>query len=119
MIGLVTAKAKGPIGEWLFGKYLDWLREEGGSRSQAEFAKYLGINRVLLNQYLNGRQKPSKANVEKLASLGPEIYDLVGMERPDPDLARLERIFELATQEQRDAIIVYAVRLIGDVVDET
>jgi len=117
MITFVTTRAKGPVGEWIWGKYLDWLKSEGGYKSQAEFARQLGIDRALLNQYLNGRQNPSKANAEKLAALGPEIYDLVGIPRPDPALEQLERVFDMATQEQKEEIIRYALHLVGTLED--
>ena len=119
MITFVTTRAKGPVGEWLFGKYLDWLRKEGGSRSQAEFARRLGIERALLNHYINGRRKPTGINITRLAVLGPEIYDLMELERPDQNFERLSRIFDMATQEQKEEIIAFAARLIGDIVDET
>lgn len=113
MITLVTTRAKGPVGEWIWGKYLEWLKLEGGYKSQAEFARRLGIDRALLNQYLNGRQKPSKANVEKLASLGLEIYDLVDMERPDPNLQRLILAYDAAAPDKKEEIIKYAFRAAG------
>ncbi len=80
--------ARGMFGEWLDNQYLKWQLANGGRRTLDDFAEFLGIgSRVTLSRWINGKSKPERESIEILASkLGPEIYDRLGMERPDPGL---------------------------------
>jgi hypothetical protein len=72
------------IGTWLDKKFREWENARGRKSTITAFAKYLEIPSGLLNKYMNDRNKPEGKNVEKLASkLGNEIYDLLGLARPD------------------------------------
>jgi transcriptional regulator with XRE-family HTH domain len=107
---MTTEKTK--IGKWIWKKYLDWLAE-GGYRSQAEFARSLQIDNTVLNHYINGRRLPTGDNIEKLAKLGPEIYDLLGLVRPDPKIQALLNAIYSASPEQLDAILNFVFYQLG------
>lgn len=109
--------AKHPFSIFLTRKFLEWQLEQGESKSQAEFAGLLGVKRTSLTMWMNGDHLPENENVEKLANvLGPEVYDLLGLPRPDPLLksinSRWERIppekqqklAELAEQYENEAL---------------
>jgi transcriptional regulator with XRE-family HTH domain len=102
---------KGKIGEWIWNKYLEQM--ESGYKSQAEFARELGIDEKVLNHYINGRRLPTGENIDRLATLGYEIYDLLGLVRPDPKTQALLKVFYNSDPETQDAIIEFALRQIG------
>lgn len=77
---------------WFETKYLEWQIRESGRKSVDKFSTYLGVSQPAVSSWLNGHRKPTGRNVEKLAEkLGPEIYDLLGLQRPDQDLQFLAR----------------------------
>jgi len=53
--------------------------------------------------WLNGDHLPDRDNAGKLASyLGAEIYDALGLPRPNPYLQKINKIFEnLSSDHQR------------------
>ena len=93
------------LGKWLEGKYVDWMAKAGQRRTVTEFAKWLDIPRSLISRYLGGTRLPSRENVDKIAAkLGPEIYDLMGFQRPDPLLQRLQATWDRLTDQERKEI---------------
>ena len=107
----MVTKGKGPVGEWIWSKYLERLRE--GYISQADFARQLDLDPAVLNHYINGRRQPTGDSVEKLAKLGLEIYGLLGLRRPDSQLDRLIEAYDSATLEEKSEIIRQALRISG------
>lgn len=92
----------GEVGRWLLGKMLDWQREQGERKTVEEFADYLGVKRGTVNQWLNGARKPKGAYVRLIADkFGPEIYDLLGLARPDFGASALEAIIRLLTPDKK------------------
>jgi transcriptional regulator with XRE-family HTH domain len=62
----------------------EFEREVEHRVTQEEFATYLGVNRVLLSYWMNGRNKPSPENLEQLSlKLGLGVYDAAGEQRPN------------------------------------
>jgi transcriptional regulator with XRE-family HTH domain len=107
-------REKSTFSKWLETTYLDWQRKRGGRVLQNEFAEWLGISKQLLSQYLNGRSAPTEERIDQLAEkLGPEVYDVLGLRRPDGKLNELLRVYDAATPEQKDEIIRQALRVIG------
>jgi len=87
---------------WLNQKYLEWQIGSGGRKTISEFADYLNIPRSVVNHYLNGRTTPKRKNTEKIATkLGPEAYDLMGFQRPDPEFKEIRRIYDKATEVEK------------------
>jgi transcriptional regulator with XRE-family HTH domain len=75
------------------------------------FSVYLGVSRSTLSKYMNGESQPGgKEFIELIADkLGPEIYDLMDMPRPDPNLVyiikhwgALDDTMRLAIREQTE-----------------
>jgi len=99
---------------WLESKFLAWMGEAGKRRTLSDFAKYLGVSQSLLSHWLNGRYLPERENVSKLAArLGPEVYELVGMLRPDPDAQCLMGIFGELDEERKKELLQCAKQIRG------
>ena len=91
---------------WLMDKFVKWERERKQRQSYSAFARYLGVKQSSLSQWLAGNYPPSKENVEKIAAkLGPEIYDIMGMQRPDPELEHLREQFEAVDPKDRQEVL--------------
>lgn len=90
-------------------KFLEWMLKEGGIRTQAQFAAHLGISQSGLNNYMNGKvEKPDIEVVIKLADedkLGPEIYEVLGMERPERGVSELQEAYESVPEESREEFL--------------
>ena len=88
--------------EYLEKKYLDWQHEQGRRKTIEDFAAYIGVSRPLLNMWMNGKRKPGKESLKLLSEiLGNEVYDILGYERPNPYLQKINQIFEYLSPEQQ------------------
>jgi transcriptional regulator with XRE-family HTH domain len=68
-------------------KFIEYQRHSGGRKTVADFASFLGIAQTTLSSYMNDKRMPGDEYIEILASkLGMEVYDALGLPRPDPDL---------------------------------
>ena len=91
--------------EWLEKNFVEWMAQAGKVRTQADFAEWLGIHKTQLNMYLTGNRTPTGENVDKLAAkLGPEIYDLLGLARPDPLLQYVTHNWHKLPEETQNQI---------------
>jgi transcriptional regulator with XRE-family HTH domain len=92
-----------PFSIFLERKYLEWQIEVGERRSQAEFAKLIGVSRATLTMWMNGTHLPDRENAGKLATFfGPELYDMLGLPRSNPYLQKINQVFErLSPEHQR------------------
>lgn len=100
--------------QWLENNFLEWQLSEGGRKTLNDFARYLKVSQPTISAWLNGSRKPTGENIDKIAAkLGPEIYDILGMRRPDPQLDRLIDAYNQASDEQKEEIIRQVLRLIG------
>lgn len=80
--------------EFLEMKYLEWQRGLRQRKTVEEFAQFIGVSQAAVSFWMGGKRKPSGDNVKLLASkLGPEVYDVLGLEQPDPDLAYIEHVW--------------------------
>ena len=71
-------------------KFLEWQHDSGGRKTVADFADYLGVGQTTASAYMNGKRLPEGENIKKLSTkLGLEVYDVLGIPRPDPDLLYL------------------------------
>jgi hypothetical protein len=93
------------IDEWFEKKFLEWQSKEGRRKPLSEFAKWLGISRNTLNNYMLKGQKPTGENLEAIASkLGPEIYDVLEMPRPDPRLQAIMAEWKNLPEEEKNKV---------------
>lgn len=98
---------------WLEQKYLEWQGKRGRRATLAQFADHLGISAPLLSHYLNGLRKPTAENVRKLAQrLGAEIYDILGLQDPDPKLRFIARNWGRLTSEQQQQLLGAAEKML-------
>ena len=84
-------------------KYLEWQTKQGGRKTVSEFAKWLGIAQTTASTYMSGKRKPEGDTLIRLSEkLGIEIYDSLGLPRPDEDLYYLQIIWsELSSKARR------------------
>ncbi len=81
--------------------YLRFLQGTGDSRQTVKgFAKHISecsgekLQDATLRMWMSGERTPSGDWVHVLASsphIGPEIYDVLGLQRPDPELQQVIR----------------------------
>jgi hypothetical protein len=98
--------------DMFFETYLEFQRETRKSSITA-FAKYLSkqnpygveFSQQLVSGWLNGDFSPSAKYAPALASImGDRIYIELGLDRPDPDLQTLSRLWPRLPEETRHAI---------------
>ena len=88
--------------KWLEQRFLAWQNQQGMRKTLDEFAAYLGVGRQILSAWLNGTRSPSPESLRLLAAkLGPEVYDALDLERPDPDLAFITQQWDNLDQATR------------------
>ena len=105
---------KTDIGIWIEKKFVEFQNAQGHRTTLDVFAAHIGISRSTLNKWMNGINRPDKSYVGLLADkLGPEIYDLMEMPRPDPNLMYIVRRWPALTLEQRKFIREQAERYAG------
>ena len=78
--------------QWINEKYIEWAN---GRKSETQFAQWLGISQATFNAWQRKARGVPKSQVliEKIASkLGPEIYDILGIERPDFNSVSLDSL---------------------------
>lgn len=76
--------------DWLNQKFLEWEKTQGRKQSYYAFARYLEVSQSGLGQWMNGSGTPSGEDLLNIANkLGPEIYDTIGLPRPNAEVQRL------------------------------
>jgi len=102
------------IADWLNKKFLEWEQSQGKRKTLGQFSEYLEVSRISLSDWINGKYAPNAQNIGKIAEkLGLEIYDLVGIPRPQPRQLdeKIERLIQLIGQFspeiQMDMIRIY------------
>lgn len=97
--------------EYLEKKYIEWQHEHGRRKTIEEFAVYIGVSRPLLNMWMNGNRKPGKESLELLSAIfGNEVYDVLGYERPNPYLQKINQIFKNIPPDKQKTLAEDAVR---------
>lgn len=87
-VHMATAK------EWLNQKFEAWEKAQGGRQSYYAFARYLEVSQSSLGQWLYGSAVPEGDDVASIArKLGPEIYDVLGLPRPNAETQRAPNPF--------------------------
>ena len=90
---------------WLELNYIEWQKNEGGRKTVKEYAEYLGTTQSTLSSWLNETRKPQEENIRKIADkLGLEVYDVLGLERPDPILHLINKYWDDLPPDIQEAI---------------
>lgn len=91
--------------EYLLERIQEFERDKGERTSLDKFAEYIGVSRPLVSHWLKGKYSPSLENVRTLAELfGPEIYEVLQLPAPDPDLELLKSIWKHIPEEKRRSL---------------
>lgn len=99
------------LADWLNKRYLEWQVKTGVRQPMRAFADYLGIKPTSLSNWLNSSIPPSKDNVDKIAEkLGPEIYDILGLARPDPNEEKLLEMYRAIDPNDKEGFLDWAAR---------
>ena len=76
--------------DWLNQKFIDWEKAQGHRQSYYAFARYLEVSQSGLGQWMVGTGVPSGDDLLSIANkLGPEIYDVLGLPRPNAEVQRV------------------------------
>jgi transcriptional regulator with XRE-family HTH domain len=91
--------------QFLEYKFLEWQQREGGRKTVRQFAAYIGVSAASISTWWNENRVPEGDNVRKLADkFGIEVYDALGIPRPDPDLLYIQQQWESYTPEERQML---------------
>lgn len=91
---------------WLEARYIEWRnKQKRGKDGVIHFAKYLHIPRNSINNWMIKGVTPEAGSADRLAQLGLEIYDLLGIERPDPTLKVVTENWELVPDELKRELV--------------
>lgn len=75
---------------WLNEKFAEWEKTQGSRQSYYAFARYLEVSQSGLAQWMMGSGVPGGDDLLNIANkLGPEIYDVLGLPRPNAMVQRL------------------------------
>ena len=86
-----------------------WESAQGKRATLQGFADHLQVSQPLLSIWLKGDTKPSTEKIELLAAkLGNEVYEVLGLPKPDPDLTRLNQIWPHIPEAMRRSIVKQA-----------
>jgi len=100
-----TDDVKRAFATWLEIAFLRWQTENKKRASLQEFADYIGYSRPLISMWLGAQRLPAEGGIERLADLfGLEIYDTLGLPRPNPYLQKINQIFERLSPEYQQKL---------------
>lgn len=101
---------------WITRKFVEWQAEQGTRKTLNDFAAYLGVSRPLLNMWMNGtKPRPGPENIRVLAEVyGDEIYDVLGMPRPDPYLKSINDRWSQIPPEKQHKLAQDAAKYAGE-----
>jgi transcriptional regulator with XRE-family HTH domain len=92
--------------EWLAEKFSEWEKNQGRKQSYYAFARFLGVSQTDLARWMDGTTIPSGTDLHTLAArLGMEVYDSLGMPRPNPQFERLTATLPLLPAGLRERLI--------------
>lgn len=89
--------------QFLTDKYLEWQKENGERKTATEFAAWLGFHKTTLSSWWNKKSTPRDGEIiRQLANkLGVEVFDVLGLPRPDEDLAYISQHWDQVSPEFR------------------
>ena len=101
--------------QYLEMKFLEWQTKGGKRKTVVEFADYIGVKQQTLSKWWNSDGKPEGENVRKLADkFGLEVYDVLGLPRPDADLHYISSNWDRINGEKRRALREQAERYVAE-----
>lgn len=70
------------VGKWLNAKFVDLQHCSGRHWTVTELSLYLDCPQSLVSRWLMGKGTPGAKYVSRVARLGDDLYDVVGLPRP-------------------------------------
>lgn len=90
------------VKDWLNQKFSEWEKAQGGRQSYYAFSRYLEVSQSGLAAWMTGGDTPLGDDLIALAEkLGPEIYDVLGLPRPNVEVQRVTVSFASLPAEMR------------------
>jgi transcriptional regulator with XRE-family HTH domain len=97
-----------------------WESAQGKRATLRGFANHLEVSQPLLSIWMKGNTRPSTEKIELLAAkLGNQVYEVLGLPKPDPDLLRLNQIWPHIPEAMRRSIVKQAEQYLSGTRDET
>ncbi len=91
--------------DWLNQKFIEWEHSQGRKQSYYSFARYLEVSQSGLGQWMTGSSVPGGDDLLNIATkLGPEIYDILGLPRPNSEIQRVTVSFASLPPDLRQAL---------------
>jgi transcriptional regulator with XRE-family HTH domain len=98
--------------QFLEMKFLEWQQQAGSRKTAKEFAEYLGVGQTTISSWWNANRKPEGENLVKLSKrFGIEVYDVLGLPRPNENLSYLQRIWDDLPPEQQSEVVSFVNKL--------
>ena len=99
--------------KWLEARFLEWQSKSGERQTVGSFADYLDVSRPLVSMWMNARRTPSAENQKILARyFGNEVYDVLNVERPDPNLEKIQSLWGKLPAEAQQKIAEQAAKYV-------
>lgn len=100
------------IGDWLERMFVQWQAAQGKSKTIQEFFDFLEISKATYYRWGSGERTPTELDVASLAKKtgNYDIYELAGLEKPDPRLEALKAGWENIPDDIKDEIADIAGR---------
>lgn len=93
------------VKDWLNQKFVEWEKAQGRSQSYYAFARYLEVSQSGLSQWMIGNGSPGGDDLLNIAKkLGVEIYDIIGLPRPNTQVQRVTASIASLPPEIRDKL---------------
>lgn len=92
--------------QFVLRKIQEIEREKGRRVSLEEASKIFGVSRPTLSQWISGKvAEPSQLRIDDLAAtMGMEVYDILGYVRPDPDVRYISQEWDNLPDDVRRQI---------------
>jgi transcriptional regulator with XRE-family HTH domain len=93
------------VKDWLNQKFTAWEKAQGSRQSYYAFARFLEVSQSGLAQWMTGGGVPAGDDLLAIAAkLGPEIYDLLGLPRPNAELQQVTVSFAALPPDLRQRL---------------
>jgi transcriptional regulator with XRE-family HTH domain len=91
--------------DWLNQKFAEWEKSQGSRQSYYAFARFLDVSQSGLGQWMTGASMPGGNDLLTIAEkLGPEIYEIMGLPRPNAEVQRVTVSFAALPADMRQRL---------------
>ena len=85
---------------------IDQMKETGRVATITDLAEYLGFSQPVVSNWYNGKFLPNPKNAPILAGkLGPQVYDTLGLARPDKRIREFHAMYDAVPEKHRDELL--------------